>query len=90
MVKLNKQMTVQIEAKTVDVSAKVCDSGLYWLKDQNEVTFVQVQDYVPSWFPGEHYGDYLDFTIDLETGQILNWKPPTAEDLEMWMEETGE
>ena len=36
--------------------------------------------YVPSWFPNpsvEHYGDYVDLDIDMETGRILNWKKPS-------------
>jgi hypothetical protein len=40
--------------------------------------------YVPSWFPNpkeEHYGDYVQLTIDVETGKILNWKEPTVTDL---------
>lgn len=37
---------------------------------------------VPDFFPGEHYGDYLILNIDLETGQIKNWKKPAATDIE--------
>jgi hypothetical protein len=37
--------------------------------------------YVPSFFPDDHYGDYLYLNIDIETGQILNWKKPTEEQL---------
>ena len=33
--------------------------------------------YVPNWMPGQHYGDYILLDIDVETGKILNWKPPT-------------
>jgi len=37
--------------------------------------------YVPSWMPGEHYGDYVELEIDLATGQILNWRKPLRDDL---------
>ena len=37
--------------------------------------------YVPSFFPGKHYGDYVMLKIDVETGKILNWKKPTAKQL---------
>jgi hypothetical protein len=37
--------------------------------------------YVPEWMPGEHYGDYVMLDIDVATGQILNWKPPTRKQL---------
>ena len=36
-------------------------------------------------FIKKHYGDYLILDIDLETGQILNWKKPTREDLERYV-----
>ena len=34
---------------------------------------------VPEMFGG---GDYVALAVDLETGQILNWKPPTDEDID--------
>ena len=37
--------------------------------------------YVPDFFPEEHYGDYIEFEIDIDTGQILNWKVPTKKEL---------
>jgi len=42
----------------------------------------EIDDYVPDFFPGDNHGDYLMLTIDIETGQILNWKPPTIKELE--------
>jgi hypothetical protein len=65
--------------KTITISAKCSD--LCWMKlsDGGEHC-----GYVPSWFPNpqtEHFGDYVQLTIDLETGQILNWKRPTQAQL---------
>lgn len=37
-------------------------------------TTVDYNGYVPSFMPGEHYGDYLMIDIDPYTGLILNWK----------------
>ena len=40
--------------------------------------------YVPNWFPSvgeEHYGDYVSLEIDIETGQIINWRKPTLAQL---------
>lgn len=50
----------------------------------NDMCFVSMgklgrDGYVPSSLGG---GDYIDLTIDNETGQILNWKPLTEEDFE--------
>lgn len=38
--------------------------------------------YVPKFFPGEHFGDYVQLEIDVDTGQIMNWKKPTEKELE--------
>jgi hypothetical protein len=41
--------------------------------------------YVPEWLPSpntEHWGDYVMLDIDVETGQIVNWKKPTQEQLD--------
>lgn len=38
---------------------------------------VSYDGYVPSFMPGEHWGDYVLLDIDPYTGQILNWKPWT-------------
>ena len=37
--------------------------------------------YVPSFMPGEHYGDYITLDIDVKTGKILNWVPPSKKQL---------
>ena len=42
--------------------------------------------YVPSLMPGQHYGDYVELNIDMETGQILNWKKPTKEQIDLFIE----
>ena len=42
----------------------------------------QDDGYVPGFMPGNHYGDYLDLVVDLETGQIKNWRKPTAAEIE--------
>lgn len=44
--------------------------------------------YVPNFFPGEHWGDYIILDIDIDTGQILNWKTPT--DIELANLDTSE
>jgi hypothetical protein len=38
-------------------------------------TTVEYSGYVPSFFPEEHYGDYVMLDINPYTGKILNWKP---------------
>jgi len=33
--------------------------------------------YVPAFMPGEHCGDYVELTIDVNTGRIVNWRKPS-------------
>lgn len=39
--------------------------------------------YVPNFFPNEHWGDYIELDIDVDTGQILNWNKPTVKDIKL-------
>lgn len=56
-----------------DIHMNVCDGGTYTLRGASGEEVGQIDcDYVPSGFPGEHYGDYLIFDIDAE-GRITNW-----------------
>jgi len=80
--KIGITKTVEVEAKTIQVYAKVRDAGCYAVYDQHGDEIGMHDGYVPKFFPGEHYGDYLILDIDLETGQITNWKPPTAEQIQ--------
>jgi len=65
---------VKVKLKSISVHAKIRDAGSYILRDTNENIIKEHDGYVPGFFPGEHYGDYLDLVIDIETGTILNWK----------------
>jgi hypothetical protein len=70
-------MKISISGKTSDLFSAI-------LLDADDKQLGEYNGYVPSWFPSpntEHYGDYIDLEIDLETGQILNWKKPTQSEL---------
>ena len=59
-----------------NVHYKVCDSGNYFLNDENGAQILSIEDdYVPSILcPKEKgYGDYIIMGID-ENGQIQGWK----------------
>lgn len=45
--------------------------------------------YVPEFFPEKHYGDYIQLDIDIDSGQILNWKKPTQKELDTQLNEEG-
>jgi len=38
--------------------------------------------YVPRFMPGEHYGDYVTLDINVDTGEILNWRKPKKSELD--------
>jgi hypothetical protein len=59
------------------VSAKVEDSCGIQAMDEDGQRVIDYCDYVPDFFPGMHFGDYLELDIDVKTGQILNWNRPT-------------
>lgn len=80
--KINQQKTVQVDVTEIRLHMKVQDSFNSCLVDAQGEEVAEYEGYVPDFFPGEHYGDYLILNIDLETGQIKNWNKPTAENLE--------
>jgi hypothetical protein len=68
-------------AKVASVTAKCSDSCHVVLMDDKGGVIAEHAGYVPDFMPGEHFGDYVEIDIDLETGRILNWKKPTAAQL---------
>jgi hypothetical protein len=78
---------VQVEAKTLRICAKPCDAGLYTVLDAENKVIHEVDGYVPRWLGNDQCGDYIEMTIDLDTGQIIGWVTPTAAQLERWMDE---
>ena len=66
----------QPKIKTIEISAKCSD-----LFSMYSDTGSEYNGYVPGFFPGEHYGDYVNLVINVETGKIVNWKRPNQETL---------
>ena len=56
------------------ISAKCSDLFSHTIYDKNGNVYREYDGYVPSYMPGEHYGDYVMLDIDPYTGLILNWK----------------
>jgi hypothetical protein len=70
----------------ISISAKCSD--LFVLQDEKGREY---QGYVPDFFPGQHWGDYVILNIDTQTGQILNWNPVSNEEIEeLFPEQDGE
>lgn len=75
------QETLKAELKEMRLCVHVRDGFACSLSNPDGDDFASHEGYVPEFFPGEHYGDYLMLNIDVETGQITNWKKPTPEDI---------
>lgn len=64
------------KGKTVlQICAKCSDLYSHTIYDKNGKVYREYDGYVPSFMPGEHFGDYIMLDIDPYTGKILNWKP---------------
>ena len=87
MVQINQKKTVSVDVKTIRIHAKCTDRCVTDIVDQDGETIYQHDGYVPGFMPGDHYGDYVILDIDAESGQILNWKAPSPESLQEFIEE---
>lgn len=77
------------DAKGYSVHLKVVDEGSYVVVGANGEILIEVdEDYVPRWFPGPHYGDYLILDID-DTGKVTNWRC-SATHLADWFDTHGD
>lgn len=73
-------MILRINAKCSDLFSAV-------LEDNDGNYAGEYDGYVPDFFPGQHFGDYVELTIDTDTGRILNWKRPTKAQLRIFKQE---
>ena len=85
--KINPLKKVQVEAKTLKIHLKVSDCFSARLVDKDGEELRDYDGYVPSFMPGQHYGDYVILDIDIDSGQITNWKTPSAEQIEEFINE---
>ena len=84
--KLNTKKVVQVNASTLKIYCKVCDNFSASLDDDEGNELVDYEGYVPEFMPGDHFGDYLILDIEIDTGKILNWKVPTAGQIEAFID----
>ena len=88
---IDKQELVRVNVKTLKVHCKVSDRFCAALVTAAGTEIFQQDDgYVPDFMPGQHYGDYVILDIDIDTGAITNWKPPTKEQIERWIEPSSD
>jgi hypothetical protein len=82
---------IRINAKTLKLHLKVSDRFQASLNSATGTEIFDQEDgYVPDFMPGNHYGDYVMLDIDIDTGEITNWKKPTAEQIQEWIKDDSE
>ena len=77
----------KVKVNIMNIYMKVKDTFYCTIRTEDNKYVAEYEGYVPHFFPEEHYGDYLDLKIDMETGQILNWVKPIDDDLNHLIEE---
>lgn len=70
---VNTKEDVKKDLGTICIHLKVRDEFSCRIKDNQGNEVKDYEGYVPSFMPGEHYGDYVILDIDIETGRITNW-----------------
>lgn len=80
--KVDMRKKVEVDVSVIKIHAKCKDMCSYTLVGSDGANIAEGEGYVPDFMPEKHYGDYLILDIDLASGQILNWTPPTKEQLE--------
>lgn len=72
--------------KIIQMTLKVSDEFCAQIIDKEGKEIGSYEGYVPDFFPGDHYGDYVELSIDIETGKIVNWNQPTQEQIKEFLE----
>ena len=82
---------VKVNATKLKIHIKVSDRfTAQLLSESGNVLKDQDDGYVPEFMPGDHYGDYVILDIDIDTGEITNWKKPSAESIQNWISQEEE
>jgi len=84
------QNKVSVNAKTLKIHIKTCDEFSARLIDDKGNELKDYDGYVPSFMPGQHFGDYLILDIDIDSGQITNWPKITANQIQNFLAEGQE
>ena len=82
--------TVPVNVKTLKLHLKVSDRFTCGVYDQDNKELKDYDGYVPDFMPGQHYGDYVILDIDVDSGQITNWKTPSAQKMQAFINGNGD
>lgn len=73
-------MLVKINAKCSDLFSCIIESS----KGKELLNY---DGYVPDFMPNQHYGDYVELTIDAKTGKIVDWPKDATELIKAFIKE---
>lgn len=73
--------------QTISFSGKCSDLFSAVLKKDGKV-IGEYEGYVPDFLSRD--SDYVEMTVDLDTGKIIGWKKPTAKQLKIFLETDAE
>lgn len=59
----------------LSINAKYSDAYSHTIYTKEGKVYREYDGYVPSFMPGQHFGDYIELDINPYAGKILNWKP---------------
>lgn len=83
---IDKLETIKVNVKTLRITCKVSDRFCASLLSATGTEIYSQDDgYVPDFMPGKHYGDYIYLDIDIDTGEVTNWKTPAADQIQAWI-----
>jgi len=86
---IGQTKVVNVQAKELRLHLKVSDMFTAYIHDESGAELGGQDDgYVPDFMPEKHYGDYVILNIDIDTGQITNWKTPTLEQIEAFIQQS--
>lgn len=78
----------EVDIKVVTIQTKSCDKNSITFYDADKNVIADIDEcYVPSFIPDG--GDYINLIIDIETGQILNWKQIKPTQIEQFIEDNS-
>jgi hypothetical protein len=73
-----------MQVKMIEILGHCRDCFSADLYDENNVCVFEYSGYVPRIIPNSGEDD-IRLKIDLETGKILNWKPPSQEEMDKFL-----
>lgn len=73
VITMNKPVNVDVKVMRVCLKVRDQFNATFHTNESSNTALFEYEGYVPGFMPGDHFGDYVELDIDLDTGRILNW-----------------